>query len=633
MDNQLTRRNFLQQSALIGASAAGAACMAENARAADSSPAALAPSPKDERRSLTPRMLLGGTAALCRPSLSASQLSFRLALARTRTASYPLNSMDFVLMDLERPDNRYRHAYWCVGDLSGRLLEFLSCADGVDGRVDSRLDSLFDRILKQQRPSGIIGRYGLGGHDGMMPATTPPEDHPLLPACCGRHGCGLLRYFDLTGDARSLEAAVGLGNRLWTVRDAWRAMLKTTRHATPYTWTTDFFARLFAATREPRWLEFCAMIRDGLTNEPNCHAHFLMTSLRGLQWTAIATGDLSWNEKPERLRRMIIERRLEMPDGCTPEGFPQSPRNEGCSIADWLMLNLNAGLLGEDSAYEKAERIFWNALAFNQWINGSFGHRGLTANGYGLRDIGEAWWCCVHHAGMALSEYARHTVTFRDGAVHVNFLTPGRFSVPLPEGGLAHVTIATDYPNSVATTVTVKKIPAGVPVKLRVPSCIQRPSVKESRTEQSVQITLQGELSHRVEQCHPGVILTYGPLILVPGTGLPGNASASSSAPLGVPPGYVPQSLPPGVPRIKLDKQAGADGVVQLPRCPSERPMPDWSYFDEGPGSPTWVNKSSVEGRLKFAGGEEHVVRFTPMCYNTSNLSFFETPVVFRSIE
>ena len=52
-------------------------------------------------------------------------------------------------------------------------------------------------------------------------------------------------------------------------------------------------------------------------------------------------------------------------------------RNEGCSIADWLMLNLNAGLItGEDGAYEKAERIFWNALAFNQWINGSFGHRG-----------------------------------------------------------------------------------------------------------------------------------------------------------------------------------------------------------------------------------------------------------------
>lgn len=622
MQNQWTRRNFLQHSALLGAAAAGTAF------AADPAPTDSAPSTHSDKRSLTPSLLLAGTAALCKPSLAASQLSFRLALARTRTANYPLDSMDFIMMDLERPDNRSRHAHWCVGDLSGRLLEFLCCAEGIDGRTDSRIESLFERILKQRRPSGIIGRYGLGGHDGMRPATTTPEDHPLLPACCGRHGCGLLRYYALTGDVPALEAAVGLGNCLWTVRDAWRAMFKSEHHATPYTWTTEFFARLYAVTRDARWLEFCGMIRDGLTNEPNCHAHFLMTSLRGLQWTALATGDASWSEKPERLRHAIIERRLEMPDGCTPESFPQSPRNEGCSIADWLMLNLNAGLLGDDSAYEKAERIFWNALAFNQWINGSFGHRGLLGNGYGVTDIGEAWWCCAHHAGMAMSEFARHTVVFRKGAICVNFLTPGRFSVPLSGGRWAEVAIATNYPSDGNATIEANSIPADVAVRLRVPACLRQPSVKETRTGDRVRIALQGSLTHHVEPCRPGVILTYGPLILVPATGLPQNATATG----GAPPGYVPQSLPSHAPTIKLDKPADADGNVRLPLCPSERPLPDWSYFDEGPGAPTWVNGSSVEARLRFAG-VEHAVRLTPMCYNTSNLSFFETPVVFRSVE
>ena len=40
-----------------------------------------------------------------------------------------------------------------------------------------------------------------------------------------------------------------------------------------------------------------------------------------------------------------------------------------------------------------------------------------------------------------------------------------------------------------------------------------------------------------------------------------------------------------------------------------------------------------MEVGMKFSGGAEHAVRFTPMCYNTSNLSFFDTPVVFQDSE
>ena len=197
-----------------------------------------------------------------------------------------------------------------------RTLEFLSCAEGIDGKNDPRLDDLFDRILKQRRPSGLIGRYG-----SMSPAETPPENDPLVSACIGRHSCGLLRYYELTGDPRALEAAEGLGNCMWAARDAWRGYLGDKSGPSPYTWTTEFFARLYAATKEPRWLEFCAMLRDCIINEPSGHAHFLMTTLRGLQLMALYTGDLSWNTKPEHVRRLIIERQYEMADGCTPECF------------------------------------------------------------------------------------------------------------------------------------------------------------------------------------------------------------------------------------------------------------------------------------------------------------------------
>ena len=72
------------------------------------------------------------TLAKSQPRLYRSQLSFRVGLCRGRTAAYPMHKLDFIMMDLERPLLSHRHADWCTGDLSGRVLEFLSAAEGVD---------------------------------------------------------------------------------------------------------------------------------------------------------------------------------------------------------------------------------------------------------------------------------------------------------------------------------------------------------------------------------------------------------------------------------------------------------------------------------------------------------------------
>ena len=614
MANQLHRRDFFRKSTLVSASAIGAAAFRRGIRG-DSEP-----SPAGNK-SLQPKMLLRGTASLSKPSLAPSQLRFRIGLARTRTTAYPMDSMDFIMMDLERPSGRSREAHWCTGDLTGRLLEFLSCADQIDGECDPRLGPLFECILKQRRPSGIIGRYAA------TPVNKMPEDDPM--SCANRLFCGLIRYFDLTGDVRAIEAAEAMAGRLWAVRDVWRARLKSSGARLVEAWVSEPFARLYEVTKDRRWLEFCGMIREHLgTCEAGCHAHGFMSTLRGLQVAALVTGDLSWNDKPEQNRRLIIEKRFEMPDGCTSESFPRSARNEGCSIADWLMLNLNAGLiLGDDAAYEKAERIFWNALAFNQWITGCFGHRGLTANGYGVNLLEEAWWCCVHNAGMAMSQYARHAVTFRDGVVRVNFLVPGEFAVPMPGGKWASVKIATAYPARAEATIEADGLPADTALQFRIPGCVKKPEVTQTRTAQKVLLVFRGKLGHRIEDCRPGVILTFGPLVLVPATySWDATARQDNAA---VPPGYIPESVPAGSPVLKIGGKVDADGFVHLP----SGPLPEWSYFDEGPGARTWVEGSAVTVPLRFPSGQLRSLRFTPMCYNTSNLTLCETPVVFRDVQ
>jgi len=100
------------------------------------------------------------------------------------------------------------------------------------------------------------------------------------------------------------------------------------------------------------------------------------------------------------------------------------------------------------------------------------------------------------------------------------------------------------------------------------------------------------------------LMLTYGPLVLVPAIwGWDAPSQGKQSADAAVPPGYIPASLPPGIPAIKLVSPADAGSFVQLPLCPPEQPLPEWSYFDDGPGAPTWVEGASVMVNLKFPGG------------------------------
>ncbi len=616
--NNINRRSFLQNSVLAGAATGAAAffpaigCMT-------------GPGKKEvpEKCTITPEFMLNGTVSVSKPQLAASQLSFRIGLARTRMSSYPCDLMDFVMIDLERPDNRYRQAYFCNGDLTGRLLEFLSCSEGVDGRYDPRLHELFERIYKQRQPDGYIGRYAA------IPGSVSPEESPERAGAGSKHFSGLVRYYELTGDKRALEAALGQAELLWSVRDVWMEKKFVS-------WVIEPMARLWHITKDPRWMEFSGMVRDHIQplGEEKTHSHGYMTMVRGLQVMTLLTGDLSWNTIPDQSQKYIIEKQLVMPDGNIPEGFPTSARNEGCSIADWILLNLYQGLIhGDENSYEIAERALWNALAFNQLITGGFGHRRIAPNGYGVDNIHEAWWCCTQNGGYAMSEYARHTVTFRNDTVNVNFLTPGEFEVLLPEDQSVRVRITTDYPSKAEATIEADDLPEDVMLKVRIPSCVKNPVVNQMRTGNKLKVTLKGKIGHRIEQTNPGVILTYGPLVLVPPKGVAVGGKLSGTTSDGIPEGYVPQSIPEGIPVIMLETPPDADGFVKLPLCPPEKPLPTWSYFDEGPGSRTWVEGAAVEVRLKYPDGRILPTRFIPMCFSTSCMSLFETPVVFQDTE
>jgi len=577
----------------------------------------LSPKPNSKSEVKGRKMPTYRNAAVSRPVMADSQIRFRMGLVRQRTRSYPLDSMDFIMMDLERPDLCHRHAHWCTGDLTGRLLELLSYAEGVDGRTDGRIGELFERILRQRRPSGLIGRYAA------QPKPAPPEDDfrtgapRLLP--------GLLRYYELTGDARALEAAVAMARFAIAHRDQWQELLKRKGGRVIEAWISEPMAMLYGLTGDGAYLDFAAMIEECLESpEKGAHAHGYLSTLRGLQVAALVTGDNAWNAKVEKYRRTIIERRFVMPDGCVPEVFPPGHRNEGCAIADWIMVNLNAALIaGDQGAYAAAEHALWNALAFNQWITGSFGSRQITSGGYGLHHLEECVWCCLHDGGLALAEAARQAVTWRDGAIHVNLLIPGMYRLRMPGRGEAEVRVLTNYPAAAEATIEARGVPADVPMRLRVPDCIRRPVVAETREADTMHLRLTGRLGHHVRRCDRGRMLYYGPLVMAP-VGYNWTPLVSEHERANVPTGYIPDVMPRGL-AVLDEGPADADGLLEL----SDQPLPAWTFFDDGPAARCAIPGSAANVPVKFAGGENRSLRFVPECCFTSCLALHETPIVF----
>ena len=217
-------------------------------------------------------------------------------------------------------------------------------------------------------------------------------------------------------------------------------------------WATEHFARLYNITGDKRYLDFCVELGSYINKIEFSHSHSFMCTMRGLQLAAIYSGDKTLNDKPEFFRKKIANEYYEMADGGIGEVFPRGYRNEGCSVADWLMMNLNSALIsGDNETYRKAENILYAV--------------------------------------------------------------------------------------------------------------------------------------------------------------------------------YIPTFLPSGKCDI-VCKEKDENGFLKF----ETEPIPEWSYFEEGPFSRTCVKNAAVNVKVRFENGREETLRFTPLCYNISNLSCYDVPIIFNSL-
>ena len=166
----------------------------------------------------------------------------------------------------------------------------------------------------------------------------------------GRLRVGLLDYFEFARARDALQAAVRLGDYILSRLPAFheprvRARLLRGRRALGFIcWTQNVegLAKLSAISGKPRFLLGAKKIAAHVGTTPGQHSHGLLTSLRGILEINRQDSDEGWLRIVEGIWFEISDSRHFSPTGSVSEFLdPEPRRDEGCSVADWLMLSLD----------------------------------------------------------------------------------------------------------------------------------------------------------------------------------------------------------------------------------------------------------------------------------------------------
>jgi len=319
---------------------------------------------------------------------------FELTLERVLHGGPPGYTDDFVLADVvPRPERRFTEY---SGDLSGRYLGALAYATTLTGKSYSELDRKLTALLALQKPEGYFGSLASTNQDALPDLALVWGNGRLL--------VGLVEYHQINPQATVREAAQRLGDFLLSLEpkfapEAVREALLADRGRYHY-WTQaiEGLVGLHRLSSEARYLEGATRLAAGVARRPGQHSHALLTSLRGVLELYDRGRDAQHLAQVERLWQELVTAGEVLAWGAPPEFLGASDRREeGCSTADWLWLNLGLWAQTRQLKYlEEAERTLLNAFYFNQFHTGDFGHRQNEPRGAGP-PVARAWWCCTLH--------------------------------------------------------------------------------------------------------------------------------------------------------------------------------------------------------------------------------------------
>jgi hypothetical protein len=409
----------------------------------------------------------------------AGEFAKRIDLTVRRLQSHPYD-LDFIVQDVARVDGLLRRFEEYQGDISGRTLGAWSFLSRLTGGRPAKLDSIANRVLNYQSDEGYFGKNQR--FDGFDMWGRQNFGH-------GRLLVGLVQYYLLSQEKRFLIAAEKLGDYFavtvpnwtteyeqnpWTKTGAvdWKDNRSNRLHfiKTHQTSVLEGLMMLYNISPKPIYLTAAREIVALFPRFGQFHSHSYLNTLVGVAMLYDVTGDPAYMTLLQDNYWRDIRQHGVPVDGSICEWFPADHRTEGCSLTDWIRLNLYMWRLTEDATYiEQVERTWLNGLNFHQTGSGAFGHANITPDGY-TPDYSEAWWCCLMHGLYAYAEILEHSLVADDRSLWINLFVAGKSTIHVAGHPVA-IGIQTAYPATGELEIDLSPDqPQDFAVRLRLPS-------------------------------------------------------------------------------------------------------------------------------------------------------------------
>jgi len=372
-------------------------------------------------------LLLSGPLLAQDPSRVYNEFQHRMQMTLTRLTgnnTLPVYTPQFVLADVNIDTTSPRRFFNFSGDLSGRYVEVMSMVE--DPAIQTNLQQLVKQLITYQRPDGRFGNAELVFTEDKIGG-----EHMALLWGNGRLLVGLMQYYKIHKDPQVLQTAQRLGDFITNVYGicstpavAKRLEGMMAQGIICFTQCIEGMVMLSQYASDPKYATIAGKMYKVLGPRGNQHTHGYLSTLRGVLMLYDYDQDKTHLNFVKNAYDDLVQSEDYTPFGGVREYFGHMAvdRDEGCSTADFVRLSFDLYReTGNKEYLRKGEFGLLNALYFNQYYTGDFGHHILNETGSSPDFLHASWWCCTMHGLRAMYEIKQHYLAEENTAgVHIN---------------------------------------------------------------------------------------------------------------------------------------------------------------------------------------------------------------------
>ena len=353
--------------------------------------------------------------------------------------------------------------------------------------LKQKLDATVDDLISTQTADGYIGNY-------------KKENRLEQWDIWGRKYCllGLLDYHSLTGDKKSLQAAIKLADHLMeelknsdgliVTKGNYRGMAASS--------VLEPICHLYSMTKDKKYLSFAEGIvrqwespngpqllsksnidvakrfpkpANWYSYEQGQKAYEMMSCYEGLLELYRLTGKPEYKAAVEKTWQNIKDTEINVAgSGASTEMWfggqalqtaPVNHYQETCVTVTWIKLSHQLlRLTGESKYADAVEQSYYNALLGSMSADGAHWAKYTPLTGHRMPGSGQCGMnlnCCEASGPRGLFNLPQHVVMKSADGLYVNYFIEGRYLLNMPSGRKLELVQETNYPESGKINLTV----------------------------------------------------------------------------------------------------------------------------------------------------------------------------------